>query len=431
MTYKIEGLVQAIHSGECIAFVGAGFSAAGGLPTWRKLLENVAAEAQMDSDASEHVRQLLDRGSAHAFDEAAQFLEDQLGTERFKNAVVATLAVPPSPSESMTNRIRWLSGIPFRAVLTTNYDSYLPGRLPEPKAFGELLRPEFHGDWRRLAVGPNDRSRRSVLKIHGDVGKPASIVVTRQDYRQLLHTKPGYQSFLRAVLASHPIVYFGFSFTDAYLTELRSELLALVGYQGGAPLAYAVANDVSPRTVEHFRKHEGIQIVSYSTGGDRGHAGFDDVLKAIYENTSASHHFGRLIDGKRILWLDPHPENNSHIAGYLDLAKESLGELASTHAIVPVIDVESALRALRAGQVSDAFDLVITHWGSNQGLSNAEKLLTAMRREDLRCPVIVFAAPDIKNERKPRALQLGAQGYHHTNEGLLRAMERVLSPTND
>ena len=93
---------------------------------------------------------------------------------------------------------------------------------------------------------------------------------------------------------------------------MRSEILALLD-QGddSTPVAYAIVNDVPLDTQKHFRKHEGIEILSYDTQGGKDFSGFDDYLGAIYEATNPLVRFGRPLEKRRILWVDPHPENKS------------------------------------------------------------------------------------------------------------------------
>jgi hypothetical protein len=78
-------LSKAILNGDFIAFVGAGFSAAGGLPSWSVLLEGILAEVS-DADLSvEYIRERIKCGTAHALDEAAQALEDAIGRDRTRS----------------------------------------------------------------------------------------------------------------------------------------------------------------------------------------------------------------------------------------------------------------------------------------------------------------------------------------------------------
>ena len=78
---------------------------------------------------------------------------------------------------------------------------------------------------------------------------------------------------------------------------MRSEILALLD-QGddSTPVAYAIVNDVPLDTQKHFRKHEGIEILSYDTQGGKDFSGFDDYLGAIYEATNPLVRFGRLLE---------------------------------------------------------------------------------------------------------------------------------------
>lgn len=103
---------------------------------------------------------------------------------------------------------------------------------------------------------------------------------------------------------------------------------------------------------------------------------------------------------------------------------------------VEVDDADAAIRALR--RPGDEFDLVISHWGAEHATSSlgrptstAERLLTAMRIEDVRCPVVIFAGARDVDERKRTALGLGAQDYCFTFEGLYQTLERVLRPGHE
>ncbi|MGH8655925.1 MAG: SIR2 family protein [Gammaproteobacteria bacterium] len=215
-----KGLVNTIQSGRCVAFVGSGFSGAAGFPTWESLLRDLAARPEAENIRPQIEERLKDKTS-HAFDEVAQALEDVLG----RDAVIEQLRAKCSyavPNPMMERRRELLKDIPFRAVLTTNYDRMLKGEIPEPSTYRQLLR-SVHTPWiDTLYVTAKDRKQRPLLKLHSDLDDPQTIVMTRRDYRRLLYENPNYLSFLRAYLVSHTVLYLGFSFTDAYLNELRS-----------------------------------------------------------------------------------------------------------------------------------------------------------------------------------------------------------------
>jgi hypothetical protein len=427
-----EHLVHEILAGNCVAFVGAGFSAPAKLPTWPELLTTLAEP--LDADLKGHVMRLVARGNSDAFEQAAQVLEDAMARPRLM-AEMARL-FRPSREDRMAARLRWLGGIPFRAVLTTNFDPLLSGSAPSGEAYWSVLRAGGHRWWdKRFWSGKGP----AVVKIHGDLaGDRAHVVLSRRDYRRRLYSDPAYVAFLRSVFSNHTVLYLGFSFSDAYLNELRSEVLALLGdapkdpdakkadVRNDEPIAYAIANDVPAQTVDYFRKHERIEMLAYDTGEKQDHSGFDRFLADLHDATNPRHRLAHLLDRRRILWVDPHEGNNED--GFLFLRSISRQADCAGVEVVCVPDAEQALNVLGSGPGAD---LVITHWGEDT--RTAATLLCAIHRRELRVPVIVFAATDpaLATARKPIALGLGALAYCGEWETLFRTLEQVFLPGSE
>lgn len=422
-------LVDQILAGNCVAFVGAGFTAAAGLPQWTDLLSELSALPEIPAELRDHVSRLCSNASAHRLDRAAQLMQDHLGRKRFI-AALADLLGRPAPTEQMQQRLAWLRGIPFRAILTINYDPVLEGELPSPEGYRKILRPGPSDWWsqvfRSIDEGP------PVLKLHGDLRRSPmeTVVITRQDYRRRLYADSAYQSFLRAIFSHYPVLFLGVGFEDAYLTELRSETLALLGYEPDQmPVGWAVSSDCEPATQAFFKDHEGIELLGYETGGDDGrdHSGFDRYLEALYEATHPVPHLSRLLADRKLLWLDPSPSRTEPGLEILRRAAEYRGE--GLDRFVQVETVERAIEALRSPPGRPCpFQLVITHWGADTEPSTAETLLEAMRREDLRCPVVVFSTSSEAEARKEVALGLGAQAYCFRWESLFREVQRIFEP---
>ena len=187
-----QGLIDAIDAGRCIAFVGSGFSGAAHFPTWSSLLEDLASRPGAKSIEPQILERMKDK-TAHAFDEVAQALEDVLGREALVKYLQEKMCYVELQPE-MEKRKELLKNIPFRAVLTTNYDRLLKGDIPGPAAFRSLLRTVRTPWIDTLFVTSRDRKARPLLKLHGDLDKPDSIVLTRRDYRKLLYENPHYLS---------------------------------------------------------------------------------------------------------------------------------------------------------------------------------------------------------------------------------------------
>lgn len=422
------GLVDAIRAGRCVAFVGSGFSGAAGFPTWKTLLRELAARPEVENIRREIEKRLKDKTS-HAFDEVAQAIEDVIG----RDAIVEHLQAKCSyvvPSPIMERRRQLLKEIPFRAVLTTNYDRMLKGEIPEPCTYRQLLR-SVHTPWMgTLYVSAKDRKQRPLLKLHGDLDKPQTIVLSRRDYRRLLYENPNYLSFLRAYLVSHTVLYLGFSFTDAYLNELRSELLTRLDQrEGSEPVAYAVINDVSPLTQAHYRKHEGIEILTYNTRRGKDYSGFDRILEAINQLTSPVMRYRSRLVNKRLLWVNPRWEMNFQWT-------HQYFEMSSGHEVLdPVRSADEALKHFAAAEDQRGYDLAVCFWGDEFGKESAEPLavtlLREMRARGIRVPLIVFAEQGVFQKRKRQALELGALGCYYRWESLLRAIQMALDPESE
>ena len=168
-------------------------------------------------------------------------------------------------------------------------------------------------------------------------------------------------------------------------------------------------------------------------GGNGTSRASTDYLRKIHDATNPLLRFARYLERKRILWVDPHPENNA--AAFEHLAEAARRSGRGETALVTVDTAEDGLRELEAAGDSTAFDLVITHWGDGaardderQPIPAAVRLLSGIRSHDIRCPVVVFAGRTQVEKRKRTALGLGAQAYCFEFEGLYQVIERVLSP---
>jgi CheY-like chemotaxis protein len=426
-----DHLAREIADGNCVAFVGAGFSAAAKLPDWTTLLVRLADEAECEQE----VRQALhEHEGAEGRYLAAQLIEDRLGRE----AMVAGLRrkLVGERGEAMERRLALLRRIPFRVILTTNFDDLLGGKVASEDTYVEALRPRDHRWWEeQFWRDPERGGGAAVLKLHGDLSQSRDrVVLTRRDYRRRLYQDAGYQVFLRSILATRTVLYLGFSFTDAYLSELRSEVLSLLDFRAGAePVAYAVVAD-APRELQTFyRLHEGIEVLGYDSAGKTDFSGFDRWLEAIADATSPRRRFARLFAGRRVLWLDPHPRNNAVVHRFFAAIERERRGLAPVE-LVEVALAERACEALREAQAKGRpFDLVISHWGEleqaeyeGERLANGPRLLKQMRREDLRAPVVMFSTATELASRRKLALSLGARAYCYTFQALFRELEAVV-----
>lgn len=158
-------LIKAILNGSCVAFIGAGFSAAAKLPSWGDLLLSVidtAARACLLPESlvaflTETVGQAVKTGKSEQYDLVSQLMEDKLGAATVERILKSHLQMPKDLPDAMRQRLQWLDAIPFRAILTTNFDAFLLGLTPghPDRPFYDVLRPAVDNRARlRFSVSP-------------------------------------------------------------------------------------------------------------------------------------------------------------------------------------------------------------------------------------------------------------------------------------
>lgn len=420
---SFEDLVAETRAGRCVAFIGAGFTS----PVcrrWSDLLRHIAAEVP-EASVREQVGALLQR---REYEIAAQVLEDVFAQhETAKLLELVRRHTPkPEPTEEerarMERRRQLLKEIPFAAILTTNFDEELPGRVLDRETYSALVRDADRRVLaRRFWVRPDGEHGRSpILKLHGDLRGEKGITLSRRGYRARLYSEPGYLNVLRTVFMTKTLLFIGFSFNDAYLNELRSETLAYIDKGSDTPtVAYAVMADVHPSVQSHYAKHEGVFVFDYDSKQDTDHGYVDDFLTRFHAQTSPAQVMGPRLEDRRILWVDPNDHHNWRGADYLHRAARGLCaiELAKSP--------EGALERLE----TESFDLVISRWGHQaQGPADAIRLLEGMRQSDRRVPVVIFSSGAFARENREAALRLGALEYTSHWETLFEVIDRRFGP---
>ena len=432
-TTPLHRLTTSIIDGRCIAFVGAGFCVPA-VPGWQQLLADLTQHIQDPAAKADVTRWLGQRPlGSRDLEGIGQTVHSLLG-DGFHRALADCLQ---GKEERIRQRLEWLRGIPFHYVLTTNFDRLLgDGDVPGTEAYAKAImaptRRWSHGDywpfWGEGAPEPTLWHRR-LMRLHGGVAHPERpIVFTTRSYRRLVHGDPAYRGFLRTMFATHNVLYVGFSFTDAYINDLRSEILAMVGLHETARrgMDFAILDDVSEATAKHLSEHDGLQVLGFTKPSPTDYGGFDGWLERIWRKTNPPHVLRDRIRERRILWLDPKPRNNDlgfRIMTSPDGSNGALVERATT--------VEEALERLKGENdeiAGGGYDLVITHWGYRvDGDANGQRLLQGLRTNGVFVPVVVFSTRDFRHLNRPRALRLGALAYTHEWGELFGVIERLFT----
>ena len=157
--------------------------------------------------------------------------------------------IVPSPA------LKMLAALPFSIVITTNYDHLVDialsrantrdGRPKEP--IRRIYDPNRPGPPEPVPLDPTEE-KPILLKLHGDIDNPASIVVTEEDYivfiqrMSVRHLHPIHEN-IRARMNTWPILFIGYSLKDYNLRLLFRTLRWHVD-TANFPLSFSV--DPSP-----------------------------------------------------------------------------------------------------------------------------------------------------------------------------------------
>eukprot|EP00966_Prymnesium_polylepis_P020998 483257-Prymnesium_polylepis.1 len=187
--------------------------------------------------------------------------------------------------------------------------------------------------------------------------------------------------------------------------------MALYGAAGSSPpLAYAVMADVPKVHSDALLRHDGLCVLSYDTKGHTDYSGFDQLLERLYHATNPLIRFGRVVSGRRILWVHPMIEQSSHtryLISYLeDANRRAVGRL--TVEMVVVAAASEALAKLSEG----GYDCVVAVMPVNiQAPGTALELLRRIAGEHSSAhsvPVLVFGSEPQVASRRAACLRMGA-----------------------
>ncbi|NND75115.1 MAG: hypothetical protein HKN44_08920 [Ilumatobacter sp.] len=272
MADALRELAERMNRSRTIGFIGAGYSARSGYPTWSTLIDDLYERAKRFSDdlpkpqdadvdmrwlAEMYANELTRRGS----------LTDTL-RESFENAVA------DSEQDAQLDRLQLMvARLPFRHYITTNYDALLEQACDSifeviaqrpPTATERCLARDGRVDSQFSDfLGALADDRQSVLHLHGRLdGDQLTLSMGEYD-KQYLHDAMLLRMF--SIFATSTVVFIGASMYDADMMEL---LRRSTFHTNGRIRHYAFLPADRARDYEMMRTSFGVEPIFYDVPED-------------------------------------------------------------------------------------------------------------------------------------------------------------------
>ena len=137
----------------------------------------------------------------------------------------------------------------FNRIVTTNWDPFIERSL---NILVTMVEDRDLAFW--------DDSKRQLLKIHGCITRPYTLVATREDYETCIRRNPLIFNKLRDLMATKTFIFLGYSLRDSDFELVWNDITNSLGKL--RKLAYAIDPIATDETKKYWAK-KGIQIINY------------------------------------------------------------------------------------------------------------------------------------------------------------------------
>jgi len=255
-------------------FVGAGLSRPL-FPSWASLLIEMINKADKAGLAFEKEELIEFVNKGEQFLDVAETCVNSLGATSYRNFMEEAFDKNFSLDDIPPAYLALLE-LANKTIITTNYD-----RIPEVGGQGKY----------RIGTNKNiPEMNRSIakgdmvaLKIHGDINDQSSIVLTSNDYQEIIHKNPSVKTMLTSLLNTKVFIFIGFSLSDPHINLILDSLKTI---NNGMPIShYAVISETSKFKLSAFQKKYGLNVIDYSPS-DSTHSEIVELLRALNNRVS-------------------------------------------------------------------------------------------------------------------------------------------------
>ncbi len=300
-TERKRELVEFVASGEAVLIVGAGSSVRVCYVTWDGLMVNLE---NLANECGEGLTQRFKNDPLAYAEDIKLHIKNETSNLNRYHALLQNLFCPKDPP--CNDFHKKLVALPFRGILTTNYDTVLEAALGE-------IEPRFAYDNSfiinensagrvhefLMAMNNDKRMTRRIAHLHGKFDPVDSIILSIEDYKNAYglnltdrDNRQADESKLRfrllwSVLATRRVVFIGFSMNDPYFNKMLETVSADL-WRWNKSIHFAIMSIASGSAenskvkAETLKSEYGVGTVFYEDSDDT-HQGLDRILDEIDE----------------------------------------------------------------------------------------------------------------------------------------------------
>lgn len=253
---QVTKLSGEARRGRLVPFMGSGVSVSAGAPDWKTLIQHLAVRIGMSSAEQEALksRNLLDQAGIlqtlyqERYPEVDSPLNEAIASEMLR---LEYYGLAPA----------LLAGLPAKQAITLNYDN--------------LFECASADSGKSVTVIPEEEAKKSdrwLLKLHGTVTNPSTIVLTRDDYLGYSTNREALSALVKATLMTHHLLFVGFGLADDHFHEIVHDVRRALPAELRKDSSLATALTLFRDELDERAWKDKLALVPMSDGYDTGEA---------------------------------------------------------------------------------------------------------------------------------------------------------------
>ncbi|MCM1105307.1 MAG: SIR2 family protein [Blautia sp.] len=263
-------LRDAYLNNNLIVFVGSGLSVPLQMPSWGKLIADLADAEGFSGGKRREIQEALD---SYAYMEAIRLLMEETAWDEaeIQRRVAEYFGEAKRVCDRLAdNNYKDLADMALARFFTTNYDEFI-----HDIAGGERI--YFDEAQRRIILNQFDQPeyRKTAIPLHGDISRPEEIIFTEQSYKKLYENED-FTDFFERIRCGKTFLFIGFSFDDAYFQTLFQKVVG--GFQMEHYILFSEDKRADIHVQENCRRYR-VRALYYDAA-----AGHVEAIREVLED---------------------------------------------------------------------------------------------------------------------------------------------------